>query len=1300
MQISKETLPIDHLRKQISTEAFKTSQFTHYEKLPSVHLRSTSQQSGLNEVLSRDISHRFDLSQKPKTSFETMEKQLRGILGIKQDSCKLPTDLEEVEKYLKKSFEADEEGRVVHDLERIKINVMNQKEKFIGKVVKEGGLLYRTQSGLLQPQMCRLYEQIVNKGAKKGRVEVGRGDMELGAPSGRKEVEILIAWLENMNSVYVEEEGIGDVEKVRRAQIIYTACFKEVVRQVSVQCIERGVLIQRIWNASVDLSNQKEDLRIQQMRDLQKKVQNITDSTISDLKSRCEKAEKFITQLKKIIEEKEREEECSTPIQQKPPTPELKIEFIPFDTSFQRPAFKRNTSFERKKSIKSSLESSVQSINDIPVAMNQSLILFGYIDDAGIFHKQKIIHKNPEGVHVNQYFDEVIEIAKTGSIGTSTEAIIENSLVYEDIKEKSYVYYVKLSNVTTQYPEYRIPFQISKQFNSRILIKPIKSKEQGVNENALNRSSRLLSVNNEKQGVSEKEISECESDIEDKIEKNIKIKGKGKIGVKKNVKSVKNTKRKNEFKINLVETEMAGKVKEENTNELSKETRPKSKSQLGVSKESNLNFFSTGRNSEFSQRNLKNNENVLKSPEKQSDYGENNQKSPLIRKSSENYSKSPLIGKSGENKLKTPFGGKNVDVSSRSNMRTQRVEINKTSESSDSEIIEEDQQVKIEKKNFNPEKKSINIKKSKAKPEKSPIKSALKPQKLQQKIEISKNSEKKSLKVNASESPEHFYTHQPDEMTNTIENPKNKKNLMDLNTKFQEEPMASEKEIVKATSLKKNETETKKSSEKIGKSQSKNQSPLKGLKKSSKPGQIYNKTSKKGLSYKSDSEYQQSPVLTLEKACQVQIDCIPSEDLTRAQVLSTIQQLKKTLVDITHDSNKSTKLLKDTRAFKRATKLSTILKNLFKIPEVSSNTLLGITSKVQHNQFDNALDDSKIVIPGEIQKEREVLSSENEENSIMKTKKSERSIGSKAYQRGRTSIDAFTLGVINRKLIITHPGQKMLSLVIQSINSDTKIRPSLSVRSLIKTINAVYSEKISILKDQSSNKASEISMVLYDFLINMYGLKTVAENKFKQVIISTLAYSDQYARVNNFSKFLNIHSSYTPEDWNFYLNIFETLDYNNFGLNICNEVNHYSALQSLSFCIRQYFERKIKEEKIEEIILAAYNLANDQQDELLSKKKYLKSDLVNTDKLLDLLLRFYYKFKDLIYEKIEVSISREEFIAAKQFLEIMQNVGKKEGSEKIFEAHCIIKKDEGEISKVIRMESVLNILFDYGLIEL
>jgi hypothetical protein len=390
--------------------------------------------------------------------------------------------------------------------------------------------------------------------------------------------------------------------------------------------------------------------------------------------------------------------------------------------------------------------------------------------------------------------------------------------------------------------------------------------------------------------------------------------------------------------------------------------------------------------------------------------------------------------------------------------------------------------------------------------------------------------------------------------------------------------------------------------------------------------------------------------------------------------------------------NKNKKLVNDTRALKRASKLSNILKTLFNIPEQHPNTL------IIKSHLDELIDESKN--PDFNNKEKSFENSDNE-GSANKVKKVERNIGSKAFQRSVTLFREFSLGIVSKKIVISHPGQKMLGLVLQSIDSLANIRPGMSAKSLVKMINAVYSEKISILKEQLGFKGSDVSMVLYDFVINMYGLKTVAENKFKQIIISTIAYRDQYPRINNFSKFLNLNSSYTPEDWNFYLNLFEILDYQNFGLNLCNEVNHYSSIQTINFCVRQHFEHKIKNEDIEEIISASCSLLEIHPESLANKRKSIKGDLINSDKLLELLMNYYYKFKGKIYEKIEINIPREDFVSIKQFSDILQKLGKKEGIEKYFEAHCLNRKDEsGELTKVIRVESLLSTIFDNGLIEL
>eukprot|EP00753_Platysulcus_tardus_P015980 PLAT5360.1.p1 GENE.PLAT5360.1~~PLAT5360.1.p1 ORF type:complete len:1329 (+),score=498.64 PLAT5360.1:509-3988(+) len=70
-------------------------------------------------------------------------------------------------------------------------------------------------------------------------------------PTGRRDVVLLGRWL---------LEQLGEAEKMEdpaqallRAQQIYSTCFHELVRQVSLQCVERGQLLARVWKTFVAL---------------------------------------------------------------------------------------------------------------------------------------------------------------------------------------------------------------------------------------------------------------------------------------------------------------------------------------------------------------------------------------------------------------------------------------------------------------------------------------------------------------------------------------------------------------------------------------------------------------------------------------------------------------------------------------------------------------------------------------------------------------------------------------------------------------------------------------------------------------------------------------------------------------------------------------------------------------------------------------------------------------------------------------------------------------------------------------
>ncbi|CAG9330798.1 unnamed protein product [Blepharisma stoltei] len=73
--------------------------------------------------------------------------------------------------------------------------------------------------------------------------------LELGRPVRRRDVHALADWLDMMLKQVLSEQN-EDIEQLfEGALLIYNVCFHEIVRQVSVQCVERGELINRVWKA-------------------------------------------------------------------------------------------------------------------------------------------------------------------------------------------------------------------------------------------------------------------------------------------------------------------------------------------------------------------------------------------------------------------------------------------------------------------------------------------------------------------------------------------------------------------------------------------------------------------------------------------------------------------------------------------------------------------------------------------------------------------------------------------------------------------------------------------------------------------------------------------------------------------------------------------------------------------------------------------------------------------------------------------------------------------------------------------
>lgn len=69
----------------------------------------------------------------------------------------------------------------------------------------------------------------------------------------REDVGALSKWLDSMVSRLLNEKNLNLQSLFENLQLVYSGCFQEIIRQVSIECFERGQLIQRIWNAYINL---------------------------------------------------------------------------------------------------------------------------------------------------------------------------------------------------------------------------------------------------------------------------------------------------------------------------------------------------------------------------------------------------------------------------------------------------------------------------------------------------------------------------------------------------------------------------------------------------------------------------------------------------------------------------------------------------------------------------------------------------------------------------------------------------------------------------------------------------------------------------------------------------------------------------------------------------------------------------------------------------------------------------------------------------------------------------------------
>lgn len=138
--------------------------------------------------------------------------------------------------------------------------------------------------------------------------------LSLGNPATRKDTTELANWLDSMLKTALSENNENVEGLFETAIIIYEVCFYEIVRQVSVQCVERGDLINRVWKAylgilekALKISKAVQEYQLNESVKEKKHMKEVYMKKINDVEYENDELKEEIERLKRVVKSKEDE---------------------------------------------------------------------------------------------------------------------------------------------------------------------------------------------------------------------------------------------------------------------------------------------------------------------------------------------------------------------------------------------------------------------------------------------------------------------------------------------------------------------------------------------------------------------------------------------------------------------------------------------------------------------------------------------------------------------------------------------------------------------------------------------------------------------------------------------------------------------------------------------------------------------------------------------------------------------------------------------------------------------------------
>jgi hypothetical protein len=143
-----------------------------------------------------------------------------------------------------------------------------------------------------------------------------------------------------------------------------------------------------------------------------------------------------------------------------------------------------------------------------------------------------------------------------------------------------------------------------------------------------------------------------------------------------------------------------------------------------------------------------------------------------------------------------------------------------------------------------------------------------------------------------------------------------------------------------------------------------------------------------------------------------------------------------------------------------------------------------------------------------------------------------------------------------------------------------KFKNFMPLKSVLKLLQTIYTERINLTKENPSIKEEDIASFTYTYLLNTFGFKKIAEQKFIIFVLSLKKYL-HIVRINLFSRFMGLldgSSNYNVDEFNKYIEGIEFINNSTLGSPISNndtDAKHFAPyLRCLEF-LRYFSENKM-----------------------------------------------------------------------------------------------------------------------------